>query len=539
MPYWPSTATTVAEVDRLASELRAEQETNLLLTESLADLQLALEDRGWRSINAQVELDFSPEGRKALRSLCRSMSIANPLLKRGLGLRIGYIWGQGVQVRARATGDEAAQDVNAVVQKFWDDNGSTLSDAQALEDHERGVATEGDRFLTCFTQPLTGSVQVRTALADEVVDIITNPDDRDDPWFYVRHIPQKVVEPGLAGNTTRTRSQILKVLHPAVGYWPTVRPRSIDGAVVRWDAPILHVKVNSPTGWRFGIPDVYASVAWARAYKDFLVDWAQLTKALSSIAFQASGGSRSKAQDIAGKLTAARQQQSTGTIGPIPPMGSAGASAAGATTVGTPDVRLEAVSKSGATIDANSGKPLAGMAAAGLGVPVTMLLADPGVTGARAVAETLDLPTVLEMGMRRLIWQGYLTRLLNYVIDQAVLAPRGPLRGSLLRDEWGKLRIQLAGEVERTLDWDWPPLAEVDLVELVKAIVEAEATTVGQAVPLTMLRLLLNALGVEDVDEILEGVVDDDGRFVDPRATAGQAAVDAFRRGDDPAAALA
>ena len=47
---------------------------------------------------------------------------------------------------------------------------------------------------------------------------------------------------------------------------------------------------------------------------------------------------------------------------------------------------------------------------------------------------------------------------------------------------------------------------------------------------------LLLALGVEDVDEKLADITDEDGRWVDPRASAGQAAVDAFRRGEDPAA---
>ncbi len=541
MPDWPAQPNLLNEVSRLSSELRAEQEQNLLLTESLADLQLAIEDVGWRSINSQVELDFSPQSRKALRALCRSMSIANPLLKRGVTVRTGYIWGQGVQVRARAAGEEQAQDVNAVVDAFWSANETTLTGAQAFEEHERGLATEGDRFLVCFTNPLTGSVRVRTSLADEVDDIITNPDDREDPWYYVRLVSQKVVEPGYGG--ARTRSQIVKVLHPAVGYWPQVRPKSIDGNPVRWDAPILHVKVNSPTGWRFGIPDVYASVAWARAYKEFLVDWAQVAKALSQIVWQASGGSKSKAQNIATKLTQARQQQAAAspTIGPVPPVGSApvGGSTAGGTVVGSPDVHLDAVSKSGTTIDANSGKPLAGMAAAGLGLPVTMLLADPGVTGARAVAETLDLPTILEMGMRRLTWQGYLTRLIQYVVDQAVLAPRGPLRGTLMRDDWGKLHVALTGDVDRTLDWDWPPLVDIDPIKLVEAIVKADEMADGIGpVKLQLLRLLLAALGVKDVDEILEQLVDDKGEFIDPKASAGQAAVDRFRQGEDPASAL-
>src|SRR4051812_17709462 len=117
---WPPT--TAPLIESLQEQLRAEPETKLLLNESLADLQLALEDKGWTDIASAVNQDFTPEARKALRSLCRTMVIANPLLKRGVLIRIGYIWGQGVQVRARAAGEEQAQDINTVVQEFWDAN---------------------------------------------------------------------------------------------------------------------------------------------------------------------------------------------------------------------------------------------------------------------------------------------------------------------------------------------------------------------------------------------------------------------------------
>jgi hypothetical protein len=519
-------------VEQLQHELRAEQDTNLLLRENMADLVLAMEDKGWVDIASSVQRDFSPEARKTLTGLCRSMAIANPLLKRGMQIRIGYIWGQGVQVRARATGDDSAQDVNAVVQTFWDANQATFAGDEAHDQLERGAATEGNVFICCFTSPMTGAVRIRTALADEVVEIITNPDDRDEPWYYIRHVPQKVVEQAYQRGGTRTRNQVAKVAHPALGYRPQQRPKSIDGMPIRWDAPIKHVKVNPVAGWRFGVPDVYASLAWARAYKDFLVDWAQLTHSLSLIAWQATGGTKSKAQKVASGIAAAANGPG---VGAIPPVGSG---PAGQAAVGTTDVKLEAVSKSGATIDANSGKPLAGMAAAGLGLPVTMLLADPGITGARAVAETLDLPTILEMGMRRLLWQAAFTEVIEYVIDQSAIAPRGPLRGTMSRDEWGRLHITLTGEVEKTLDWDWPPLVDVDPVELVKAIVSSADTTLGRAVPVVLLRLLLNALGVKDVDEVLEEVTDDEGRLLDPDLPAAQAAVDAERRrraaGTDP-----
>jgi hypothetical protein len=534
MPDWILAEGTTAStsVQQLQTQLRAEQETNLLLTESMADLQLALEDKGWIDIAGSVQRDFTPDARRALMTLCRTMAISNPLIKRGLQIRIGYVWGQGVEVRARA-GSDADQDVNAVVQKFWDANGKTLTSNEAHELLERGAATDGDVFVVCFTSPLTGGVRTRTALSEEIVDIINNPEDREDPWFYVRHVPQKITEPGVNG--ARTRQQIAKVVHPALSYRPQQRPKSLDGMPIRWDAPIKHIKVNPVQGWRFGVPDVYASIAWARAYKDFLVDWAQLTKSLSKYAWLATGGTSSRAQKMAREIA----RTNGGGVGPVPPVGAAGASQAGQAAVGTPDVKLEAISKSGATIDANSGKPLAGMAAAGMGLPVTMLLADPGVTGARAVAETLDLPTILEMGMRRLLWQSAFTDILEYVIDQAVLAPRGALRGTLSRDEWGQLNVILAGEnVEKTIEWEWPALVDVDPIELIKAIVEASDSTIGKAIPLVMLRLVLNALGVKDADEVLEQVTDEEGNWVDPTASAGSEAVRRFRDGQDPASTL-
>jgi hypothetical protein len=197
---------------------------------------------------------------------------------------------------------------------------------------------------------------------------------------------------------------------------------------------------------------------------------------------------------------------------------------------------LEAIPKSGATIDSGSGKPLAGMVAAALEVPVTMLLADPGITGARATAETLDTPTENMAGQRRDVWSDFLDRILGYVIDQAVKAPRGALQGTVSRDEWDREVVELAGDTERTIDFDWPDLTEIGMKELVDAIVAADET--GKLPPLTTVKLLLQALGVKDIDELLEEVTDDQGNFVDPNVTAGQVAVDAFNRGEDPAEAV-
>jgi hypothetical protein len=97
----------------------------------------------------------------------------------------------------------------------------------------------------------------------------------------------------------------------------------------------------------------------------------------------------------------------------------------------------------------------------------------------------------------------------------------------------GAARRQLAGDTERTLDWTWPPLADLDPIQLISAIVDADST--GKIPDETTARLLLSALGVKDVDEVIEKMKDEDGNFVPASTTAGDEAVRRHRNGQDPA----
>lgn len=514
-------ATDVTTLRETATAATSEVE---ILRESLADLELALEDEGWQRLTTGAELEFTRDGLGRAAKVARVMAVANPLVKRGLGIRQAYVFGQGVQIRARAVGDDGDQDVNAIVQAFLDDQGNraALTGDQAQEELERALGTDGNVFIACFTSPLTGFVQARSIPFDEITDVITNPDDRDDPWLYRRQWLQRVVnDQGRLVEEQRT------AFYPALTYRPRTRAKTVDGHPVHWDAPIYHVSVNRLDGWSFGIGDAYAALTWARAYRDFLADWAVLVKALSQFAWRASAKG-SKAQQLRERLA---RRPAPSAASPTP---AGNPNSVGATAVTGPDVTLEAIPKTGATIDSESGRPLAAMVAAALGVPVTILLADPGQTGARAVAETLDKPTALEMGQRRSVWAEAYRAILAYVVLQAAKAPRGPLRGTVVRDAFtGREVLTLAGDTDQTIEIDWPPLDDLDPVALIEAIVKADST--GKMPPEQTVKLLLQALGVKDVDEILADFLDEDGRFIDPYASAGQAAVDAFRRGEDPA----
>jgi hypothetical protein len=486
---------------------------------------------GWMRMTSLAQQEFSREGLRQITAVCRITGIKNPLLKRGIRLRTAYVWGQGVQISGRdANKKRRGQDVNAVIQDFLDDPGNirTFTGQQAREELEQSLATDGNVFLALFTNPRTGRVQARSLPWDEIADVITNPEDESEPWYYKRVWQQRADPVTGLGTTQRV------AYYPALGYKPTFKPlryrdplTGTQLAEVLWDAPVVHVKVNGLRGWKFGLPDVYAAVDWAHAYKDFLTDWATLIKALSRFAWRLTS---------TGSKQAAAKARLASAPGVDPVTGEA--RFAGATAVTSPGQMLEAIPKSGATIDSESGRPLAAMAAAALDVPVTMLLADPGVTGARATAETLDKPTELMAGSRRALWTGVIAQILAYVIAESVRAPEGSLRGKLSLAD-GRELLTLRGRAEGTIDITWPPVDQMPLKELIEAIAAADGTQ--RIPPLVVARLLLEALGLTNVDEVLSELTDDAGNWLPPTgggSPAGQSIIDRFRNGEDPAAVV-
>lgn len=476
-----------------------------LLAESMADLELALEDRGWMTLTAQAQQEFSLWGLKQAAQLARIMAVANPLIKRGLEIRHGYIFGSGIEIMAK-TADDDIQDLNEVVQRFTEDpsNKRSFVSAGAQEMLDQALGTDGNVFLAGFTTPTNGRVQVRQIPFDQIDDIICNPDDITDPWYYKRTFSEMVLTttgqtmPGL----TRT------VYYPALGYQPAPGQRftTINGWPVAWDAPVQHTAVHRQTGWKFGIGDAYAGMAWARAYKDFLGDWATLVKALSRYAWQTQVKG-SKVAKTAVKLA------ETPSIDPR----TREPNRAGATYVSTAGESLEAVPKTGATIDSGSGQPLATMVAASFGIPVTELLGDPGTTGARAVAETLSAPTRLTMQGRQQLWNDSFSEWAKYQIDQAVISPRGGLRGSYSTDPYTGLRtVVLEGKQRPIIEIGWPNLDDDNALPQVQAIVLADQTQ--KVPPKVTARLLMTALGVDDIDQHLQDMEDDQGNWIDPYA---------------------
>lgn len=541
-PASPATTETA-----LRTELRQATDTIGLLQERLdtatagirtdeagvADLERQLTgDAGWRLFSVLADREFSADGMAHLRKVCRLMNLANPLIKRGLNLRSFYVWGQGCQIAARANGRardegaEAEQDVQAAVAAFMQDpaNQRAVFGAQARDELEHALGTDGEVFIALFTRPASGWVQARTITADEIVDVITDPDDVATPWFYRRQWSRNGVD--RQGRPTYSTEELL---YPDVDFKPRRRPSSYAGVPIAWDVPVVHVAVNRPLGWLRGIPDCYAAINWSRAYKEFLEQWSSLMRSLARFAWRLTTEGKNKTQAKAAIAAAGTTTAANGERNDV-----------GGVAITPLNGQFEAIPKSGATIDAESGRPLAMMVAAGLDVPVTMLLADPGQTGARATAETLDWPTELAMLARRELWTAAQLRIVRHVITEAVRAPKGALKGTVKRDPVTEREVvELAGDTDDTIDIVWPPLDEVEPKDVIDAVVAAAATQVLP--PELVLRKLLEALGVRDIESIMDEMVDQDGNFQwpqpPPMGGPGQQAADLARAGLDPAAA--
>lgn len=513
----PSVTVSAADLASLAFD-------NEVLAEAVSDFTraaaatLRADDAGW-SLAGSGDTQIDRERLHAAIDTAQIMAVSDPLIKRGLQLRQAYVWGRGVTIAA-AQEDGAGQDVNAVVQGFLSDpsNAATFASAQAHQDRERAFGTDGNVLLSLITDPLTGRVQVRQVPVRQIVERVTNPEDDAEVWLYKREYRARVVEAGTMPTSTRTRWETRRVYYPALGFTPSSRAKTIDGTPVEWDKPVLHVAVNRLDQW--GVPDAYAAVPWARGYREFLSDWARIARALSRFAFAATAKTKAGASQVRERISAAVVDAAGTAVSPV-----------AQTAITGEGQKLEAIGKSGATIDSQSGLPLAAMVGSALGIPVTILTANPTTTGARATADTLDAPLRTEMKMRQDLHADLIRRVLDYVIDQAIKAPQGALTGTRRIDPVTKREvIALAGDQDRTVLVDFPDVSETPLAELMAAIEKADGMDLLP--PLVLAKLVLLALEVEDVDEVMAQITDDNGDFVPPSRGGSAAAYDAGQEPD-------
>lgn len=482
------------------------------LRERISALELALEDVSWQRLIGESEREFSRDGLEQICAMARLMYLKNPLIQRGVNVQRDYVFGQGLTVKAESAA------VDEVVQRFWEDdkNQAELTSHQALLYKEVELAVYGNVFFVFFVNQSTGRVRVRTIPMDEVQEIICNPEDAKEPWFYKRVWTEEGVnlESGAPNVEVKTAYYPDWHLTPALS---TTRSPSlagkgeISGVPILWEQPVYHVRTGGMAGMRFGVSEVYAAIDWARAYKSFLEDWATIVRAYSRFAFQLTvkGG---KAGIAAAKVKLA-STLGTDAVETNP------APAAGSTFIGGESAMLQPVRTSGATTSAEDARRLLLMVAAVMGLPETFF-GDASV-GTLATAQSLDRPTELKFLSRQTLWADVLGAICDYVVIAAVRA--GTLAGVIEEEEDGTPRVELAeidpetgDAVSAAVTVSFPPILEHDVAATMTAI--NQASSMGVLDDRTIARLVLQALGVANVEDVLEKLFPNDELVSQARA---------------------
>lgn len=471
-------------------------------------LELEREDVGWQPIVRESQQDFSRDYLRRIVDRSRNAYLYHPLINRSIGVKVLYVWGQGVTFKA------ADPDVNAVIQAFLDDkdNRAELTSHAAQEQREVDLETDGNLFFALFPNPSTGHVKVRSIPIDEIEDIITNPEDRRDIWFYKRKREGSVFD--LRQGKYVRQSEI--TYHPDWLYQPEpgARITTIDDKRVVWDTPVYHVKVGGLGSMKFGVPELYAALDWNLADTTFRQDFAAVARTLQRFAAQMKvekGGKQAIASAKAklnSAFAAAGGSTSAAETNPAPN--------AGAVFIGGTGTTFDPVKVGGATLNLGDVRYLTHMVCAAAGLPEYFYgNAD---VGNYATSKTLDRPTELNFQNRRMLWTSVFSDIFDFCIDKSVIAAGGYLsnKGSEVENEiTGEMDIVLDDERDRSVMIDFPSILEHSITEQVDAIVKA--STLGGVQPIgtmdhrTLIKLLLTALGVQEIDELLEVLAPEDG----------------------------
>lgn len=448
------------------------------LQESMRDLETQIVDEGWARLTTRLEQDFTRAGLDDLIEISGAMYLSHPLIHRAVNVRGFYVFAQGMSIQAR---ERTAQE--KYVAPFVDEMGNQA----ALFSHQARLLTDidqqcdGNTFFALFTRPQDGMVRVRTVPTNEIREIITNPDDITDVWFYRRVwcVREWRIEQG------RVIERRGEALYPDFRYQPSFRPTTAGDIPIHWDAPIIHQRTGGRKNMLFGVPETYAALDWARAYRKFLEDWHTIVASLARFAWRVS---------VRGTKVRRTKDRFQSTLSESEATDTNPARPAGSLFVGTENDRIEAIGKSGATTSADDARPSRLMVGAAMDLPDTILAGDAEV-GNLATAKTLDRPTELSFLSRQTMWGDHASAILHYRYEQAI-------RYASARDEDPEINVS------------FPPILEHDPEATVRAIVLA-ATLDGKVEAGTipreeLVRLLMQAVGVTNVDDAIAQLADEE-----------------------------
>jgi hypothetical protein len=394
---------------------------NVSANGAMGQLELDLQNSEWRREINNSWLEFSRWGIQQIILISRLYYIKNPIARRLINIVAYYVMGRGIEISST---DDA---VNDAIKDILEANKAVLGQT-ALADLVRKTIYDGNLFFVFFPDTQnTGGCQIRTIDAVEIQDIVTNPDDATEKWYFRRTWTSRDFDTETGAITTKSE----EAWYPSIDYNPTAKPAAINNVPVMWASPVYHRAYGTVGKWLFGCPPLYPALDWIKASRRYLEACATLAASLAqfSLTLTTKGGQQA--------LAGAKQQLET-SVGPTqslydqnPPAVNASVFASG------PGSKLEAFHSRGQGLDPSEWKPFGAMACICLDVPPTWI--GDLETANLATAQTLDRPTELAMMERQETLQEVITTCVTFALNVQLRAPGGKLREAIRKRNLGAL----------------------------------------------------------------------------------------------------
>lgn len=397
-------------------ELSRTLQSELMEAGEFGKAQLALEDIGWKPLQGFTDgsNSFTLEGLHRSSELCRAVATINPLVRRGLKVRTGYIWGSGVSVVPKEfSGNRGRPRTVNTTPTLPEGLEDVLTGTLAQMEIESSVATDGNLdFLVSKSEKTVQRIPF-----EEITDGVSEKGNREKLLYVRRTWNDWGVEDENVSQTSRPFSRVdaaqfgrtwmsisdqrgASDLRLRSVWYPTPaalrgrasrRPTSIRGEPIDFSHVLVHMSFNRLTGDRWGVPDVLPAIWWTKAYKEYLENCATLSKAYARFAWKVTNDKSKGVRRTAATLAQApRTDPSTGQ--PL---------SVGASAVLGAGQDISPVGGSG-HVNFDAGRPLIAMVAAALDVPLYDLTADSSY-GNRSTAESQGTSSKLVMRARQRI----------------------------------------------------------------------------------------------------------------------------------------
>lgn len=466
---------------------------------SQADLQLAIDDRGWISgIPMQLAV-LTEQQRQVMLTKCRVYRRDDPLAKQAIRLWTDYSFGDtGVCYEvpdpnsADAEDDDSAtppakgakEAVSTVptsndtdttdftatqskLDKFWNHpRNKVFTSAAGQQRLSKKLLTDGDLFFAFFD--LNDTKIMRLVKSEQVTRIITDPEDDERVIAYKRKD---------AGNNTFYYRDAM--LTEDDDLYNDIQDPDTKKTIADFeDAVVLHVAFDQVDG-PWGNSLLSAAVDWSKEHRRFMAARIALLESLAKFAWKMTAkGGKATLQSIGATLESTMVKQGAVNGEKNPQM------APGGTRLQNSATDLAPMPRATGAGDAKTDSDIIKLLVCSATGIMQHYFGDPS-TGNLATATAMELPMLKQFQGYQQLWKDVWRMIFSVVLGE-----------------------NLSYDVEPAqIDIDMPPILDEDLAKLGPFL--AQLTTVfPEAKVDAVLAIALKFLGIDDVDEVMDAIED-------------------------------